>query len=454
MTNRATQKQNQDQGLLSALDWLIFVVAMFTLILLIAAYFILPKLLEVQNIWLGFLQAIITNLIPVLLLFVLSYIAYRRIEVIRSERNIELFAQQVAANVIEQIRNEPLFNWAKVTDDIKVVAENRSDIIEINRQLILEADDVIASFSGDLSWVESCYQELTSAANRNIRVQLICKDPVTPEAKNLVEKYYKQPGIQIRYYPNDFLLSARGMMIDIPATKKAVFFKKKHKTLGDNFPRGSGRPGDTKIFDYWLRVCDAEDDLAIVAPFAQLFHILWEQASVADLIGKHETDAQLIQRELKKVRQYSQAEVSFRRVKVANLKPLHRFIDEVEYNRIKALGKRLQWHRLEFWDTVSIQTSNMRKTICPPIIEFQNDSWTIVDGLARVYHSRELGHSDIIACVVEKATEPLLGETWNWEHVRTAKESDYKKEDNFRRPDMSHWRHLDSFHTNLIQSIR
>lgn len=453
LLNRVIQNQSREHALLSAFDWLIFIIATVALALLILAYFVLPKLLVASNAWLIFLQSIITNLIPVLLLFVLSYIAYRRIETIRSERETELLAQKVADDVIERMRNESIPTLAKERDEAQGLVEKRSDITAINKQLISEADDVIASFSGDLSWVEGCQSELISAANRNVRIQLLCKDPITPEAKHLVEKYYRQPGIQIRYYPNDFLLSARGMMIDIPTTKKAVFFKKQHKSFGENFARGSGKPGDTTAFDYWLRICDAEDDLAIVAPFAQLFNILWERASHADILEKRDTDIQLIHRELKKIRQYSQSEFTIRRVKVANLRPLHRFIDEVEYNRIKLLAKRLQWQRLEFWDTLSIQSRDTRKIICPPLIEIQNDTWVIVDGLARVYHSRELGHAEIVACVIEKATEPLLGETWDWEHVRTAKESDYKKEDNFRHPEMSRWRHLDTFHTSLIHPI-
>jgi len=446
-------KENRETALLSALDWLIFIMAFAMLVLLTAGYFVLPKLIHEQSEWLSFLQAIITNLIPVLLLFVLSYIAYRRIEVIRSERDTDLLVQKVVNNVVERLQAVSQMNSVQKQNSNEGVVQNRSDIAEINKQLISEADDIVVSFSGDLSWIENSHTELLKAVNRNVKVQLLCKDPITSEAKKLVEKYYQQPGIQIRYYPSDFVLGVRGMMIDIPIPKKAVFFKKQHKILGENFTRGSGKPGDTATFDYWLRVCDGEDDLAIVAPFAQLFNVLWERASNADILERRESDFQIVQRELKKLYQYTQAEIELRRIKVANLRPLHRYIDEAEYKRIDLLAKRFRWHHFEYWELVSVLFGDRRKLICPPIIEVHNDTWSIVDGLARVHYSREQGQSEIIACVVEKVSEPPVGEIRNWEEVRIVKDSDYKKNENFRRLDMSRWRHLDTLHKGLTLSV-
>lgn len=447
------QNKDREYSLLKALDQLIFWAAGAALLLLWGVYFALPRLLDAQNEWLSFLRAIITNLIPVLLLFVFSYIVFRRIDAIRSDRSAELLAHNIANTVVQQINTKPASGLPNESVQPPTRARTRNDITHINRRLISEADDVVVSFSGDLSWTASCHDELMAAANRSVIIQLLCKDPITVEAKRLVEKYYRQPGIQIRYYPYDFVLSARGMMIDIPTTKKAVFFKKRHKKLGDDFPRGSGKEGDTTDFNYWLRICDGEDDLELVAPFAQVFSMLWERASTADILEKRDTDVQFIQRELRKIRQYAQAEISLRRVRVANLKPLHRFIDENEYVRVCSLAERLRWHHLALWDIVSVLSGGTKKVICPPLIEMHEGSWVIVDGLARVHYARGLGESEIIACVVENVSEPPVGDTWNWEQVRTVKISDYKKEDNFSNLEMSRWRNLDAFHTALTLSV-
>jgi hypothetical protein len=446
------QNRDREYSLLKALDQLIFWAAGVTLLLLGGAYFALPRLLDAQNEWLSFLRAIITNLIPVLLLFVFSYVAFRRIDAIRFERSGELLAYNIANTVIQQIDTGSTRKLPIESVEPQTRARTRNDITQINRQLISEADDAVVSFSGDLSWTESCHDELMAAANRSVSIQLLCKDPITVGAKRLVQKYYRQPGIQIRYYPYDFVLNARGMMIDIPSTKKAVFFKKRHKELGDNFARGSGKEGNTAVFNYWLRVCDGEDDLELVAPFAQVFSILWERASNADILEKRESDVQFIQRELRKIRQYGQAEISLRRVRVANLKPMHRIIDENEYVRVCSLAERIRWHHLDLWDVVSVLSGDTHKVICPPLIEIYEGSWIIVDGLARVHYARGLGESEIIACVVENVPEPPVGDTWNWEQVRIAKNSDYQKADNFLNLDMSRWRNLDAFHTALTLS--
>lgn len=97
------KSNNREQELLGALDRLIFVIAAVALIVLTASYFILPELLTIPLSVKDFLQAIITNLIPVLLLFILSYVAYRRIQSIRSQHEIEVLANFVAANVVSQI---------------------------------------------------------------------------------------------------------------------------------------------------------------------------------------------------------------------------------------------------------------------------------------------------------------------------------------------------------------
>ena len=170
------------------------------------------------------------------------------------------------------------------------------------------ADENVVSFSGDLSWMETCQEELSLAANRNVQINVLCKDPKTLKAKQLLERHVGKAGIQIRYYPNDLILKARGMMIDLPETKMAVFFKKYHKVLGESYARGSGLQGNSSTFNYWVRVCDQVDDLAIVAPFAQLFEILWERATSATILESRKSDWQIIENELRRVQQYSSSE--------------------------------------------------------------------------------------------------------------------------------------------------
>lgn len=97
------KSNGREQELLGALDRLIFVIAAVALVVLTASYFILPSISTISQPVKDFLQAIITNLIPVLLLFILSYVAYRRIQSIRSQHDTEVLANFVAGSVINQI---------------------------------------------------------------------------------------------------------------------------------------------------------------------------------------------------------------------------------------------------------------------------------------------------------------------------------------------------------------
>lgn len=442
-------RENDREGnLIKALDRFIFIGAIILLLFLTFSYFAIPRVLE--NDWAIFFQSLIVNLIPVLLLFVLSYLTYRRIEAIRTERNNERFVEELANAVLAKIPDNTIEGNAPPQPLIQASMHTREDITELNKQLILMADENIVSFSGDLSWVEQCKNELTVATNRNVRVRILCKDPTTSKAKKLLEQSANMAGIQIRYYPTNLVLKVRGMMIDIPVTKQAVFFKKYHKVLGDEYSRGSGEQGNNTSFNYWIRVCDQEDDLVIVAPFVQLFDILWERATPADVFEHRENDWLIIERELRKVKQYAESTIELTNVKVANLRPLHRYIDESEYIQVQSLVKRFEWHDdLQLWDIASIQKGSTRKIICPPIIEKHNGSWIVIDGLARVQTARALGRVNIKAVVIEHPSEPVVGNIWGWDNVIVTSNPDYSKRDNFIDPNMEYWRRLDSVHKAL-----
>jgi len=88
-----------------------------TLILLSLGYFGVPSLAFLDQATKDFLQAVITNLVPTLLIFVLAYaLLYRRIEKLRSERETQrlvqatadevakrLYAQSIEATLLEEI---------------------------------------------------------------------------------------------------------------------------------------------------------------------------------------------------------------------------------------------------------------------------------------------------------------------------------------------------------------
>lgn len=95
--------KEREKNLLNAFDWLIFLIAAITLVGLIILHFLVPNVqilsLELQT----FLQTLIANLIPVPLLFVISYAVYRRIQTIRDEHDRNLFIENLASNLADEI---------------------------------------------------------------------------------------------------------------------------------------------------------------------------------------------------------------------------------------------------------------------------------------------------------------------------------------------------------------
>jgi hypothetical protein len=80
-------------------------VAALGIILFTAAYFGVSYAPSLPDDWRSFLQDIVTNLIPTLLVFVLTYVLlYRRIQKLQSEKEMEALAKNIADDVALQFR--------------------------------------------------------------------------------------------------------------------------------------------------------------------------------------------------------------------------------------------------------------------------------------------------------------------------------------------------------------
>jgi hypothetical protein len=257
--------------------------------------------------------------------------------------------------------------------------------------------------------------------------------------------------MEIRYYPPGFDPDVRGMMVDTSTSKTAIFVEKKHRTMGDNYRR-TGEEGDSTTYEYWGQRYDAENDLAIVSPLSKMFEVLWSHAYEASILSAgtpHDVESALRQ-----TRQYNRAKLDLRTVKMANLKPLHRFIDAVEYGRVQQLAEKMVLHKLPLWSIAKLQAPASDKVICPPIIEIHDGDLLITDGLARVYYSRQKGSAEIVAYVIVGVSEPPVGSAWTWDKIEIVEHTNYSKQENFQNFNAQYWRELDNTHTALEWVIR
>lgn len=101
--------RKREEELWKEIDRLALWSSTIAILLLTLAYFLIPNF--VQNTLIrGFLLGIITNLIPVFLLFALSYVFLRRIQTIRSERDTENLVRRITSTVRSILIDDQLSN--------------------------------------------------------------------------------------------------------------------------------------------------------------------------------------------------------------------------------------------------------------------------------------------------------------------------------------------------------
>ena len=112
------ENNSQEKALMGILDWLIFVVALLLLIGLTISWFYLPEWFGKDTPLTELLKSTISNIIPVAILFLLSYLLYRKVEAVKLEDNRKALAQRFATQI-----NSPLQN---LMQDVAIV-KNKID---------------------------------------------------------------------------------------------------------------------------------------------------------------------------------------------------------------------------------------------------------------------------------------------------------------------------------------
>ncbi|MDJ0617044.1 MAG: hypothetical protein QNJ63_09910 [Calothrix sp. MO_192.B10] len=195
MVNKS-QGSQRIKDLLAALDWFIFVIAIVALLLFTAAYFSIPSILDKNNPITDFLQNIITNLIPVLLLFVVSYIAYRRIEAIRYKSDTEFLSDILSDELVRKLSHpdtrieqltrieqrlyeidiKAIFGALQNTHDAGIVAVHKSLYSDSFKEYISNAEEIIIlnTFIPNLDFLTDA---LVTALNKESNVRILMLYP-------------------------------------------------------------------------------------------------------------------------------------------------------------------------------------------------------------------------------------------------------------------------------------
>lgn len=103
MKTNQSRAIERERGLLNALDRLIVVIAIVLLMVFVMLYFAFPYIPLINNELLVFIQSLLVNLIPIPLLFIVSYATYRRIQMIRDASDRESFMKNLTDDLVEKI---------------------------------------------------------------------------------------------------------------------------------------------------------------------------------------------------------------------------------------------------------------------------------------------------------------------------------------------------------------
>jgi uncharacterized membrane protein YhaH (DUF805 family) len=100
---------HRENELLKELDRLAFIGSAFLMLILIVVYFVVDQGTH-HSIVQDFVLSVVTNLIPVLIIFVASYVLFRRVQEIRSEKStfnlVEQMIKRIGALLPKNL-NEP-----------------------------------------------------------------------------------------------------------------------------------------------------------------------------------------------------------------------------------------------------------------------------------------------------------------------------------------------------------
>jgi hypothetical protein len=154
-------------AILAANDWLVFVIAAVLLILLVMGYFDIGSRPNIDKMVADFIKSTITSLIPIPLLFVISYSAYRRIESIRSQTEFEFLSKKLADKVVAELQSSDYGGIVRVHPDFpnslfKECIKSSKTIIILN------------------TWIpniDSFEKDLVHAINNNAKVYILMLYP-------------------------------------------------------------------------------------------------------------------------------------------------------------------------------------------------------------------------------------------------------------------------------------
>lgn len=188
--------KEREKKLLNALDWLIFLIAAITLVGLIILHFLVPSLPTLSSELRTFLQTLIANLIPVPLLFIVSYAVYRKIQTIRDEYDRNLFAENLASNLADELA-------------VREIREVLSEIPHTNRDVTLKSAKELWLIGVVLNkTVSANFPLLQSKLRQGSRIKVLL---VTPEGISVSliakRKIHSVDAKEMRSYINLTLLT-------------------------------------------------------------------------------------------------------------------------------------------------------------------------------------------------------------------------------------------------------
>lgn len=106
MDEHPPESREPDHVIWTEIERIAFLSSVVAILAFTGLYFLVQTYMQKESPWYDFLLGVITNIIPIFLVFLFSYVFLRRIQAIRSQQNSEQFISKISRQVNADLRHE------------------------------------------------------------------------------------------------------------------------------------------------------------------------------------------------------------------------------------------------------------------------------------------------------------------------------------------------------------
>ena len=277
------------------------------------------------------------------------------------------------------------------------------------RDLLRAASRSVRILAGDASWARRDVDLLRELIAKGIDVAVLCEDPGPHIRVRQNLTLLLHAGVDVRLYSRN--TGVRGIVVDwgTDSPGAALRVLKIPTTLHQHH---EGEPGNAALFDYRAWQYSPNDKTPDIVVMADLFESLFASGQEAlrlepvHLASKEIADLLNVV----DIHQYSEVRPEDLQIVSLTLDELWsccRFVKLPRLQRVADLVKAYDSHGVPAFSPVVALSRRAHTLLLPPIVEWHEDKYVVVDGMHRLYTKLVLQKEGQTQCLVVATESPL-----------------------------------------------